>query len=216
VAPRDIPNWERGAGATSWPESRWEHATQTTLPVQSTRPGPDRGQRHQSRAPSAGVAVAFLVLILIAGAVVLASLHHAPKAPTGPAAATTSTVSDSDVERMLTATIAAGAANTLAQSKLQPGSGFPTVTKVAGIINPYVASLQRYKTALADIPVPEGVRPDAVNAHALVTRDLQFLGTINGLPSLRLGTYLEEFHLDAAQLQSILGSLQRELNAPSF
>jgi hypothetical protein len=217
VAPPEIPNWERAAPSTWWPDSRWEHATETTLPRQGVRPGPKTigGQLRQSRAITAAVAAGFLVLVFVAGAFVLASLHHSPATPTGPAAST-STASAADVGRILAATNAALAANTSAQTKLRPGSGFPTIATVAKVINPYVAALQHYEAALVDIPVPDGARTDAVSEHALVAKDVQFLGTINGLPSLRLGTYLEEFGKDAEQLQITLGSLQRELKAPSF
>jgi hypothetical protein len=216
VAPPEIPNWERTAESDSWPESRWDHATKTRLQRDPVRPGPDSDPRrlHQNRTFTAAVAVGFLVLVFVAGAVVLASLHHSPKAPTGPAAALTSSASASDVAQMLAATKAADAANTKAQAKLHPLPGFPTPAKVSKVIDPYVRALQRYKTALADIPVPASARTLDVSAHALVTRDLHFLGTINGLPPLRLGSYLEEFGRGADTLHTTLASLQRELKPP--
>jgi hypothetical protein len=220
MAPPDIPNWDRSAESISWPESRWEHATKTRLPQDPVRPGPvsDPRRLRQGRAFTAAIAVGFLVLVFVAGAVVLASLHHSPKAPTGPAAALTSSASASasDVAQLLAATKAADAANTSAQAKLHPLPGFPTPAKVSKVINPYVRALQRYKTALADIPVPASARTLSVSAHALVTRDLHVLGTINGLPPVRLGSYLEDFSKGADKLHTTLGSLQRELKAPSF
>jgi hypothetical protein len=214
VVPPEIPNWERAAVSNSWPESRWEHATKTTLPWRPVPPRQDADPRRHGRAFTAALAVGFLVLVFVAGAVVLASLHHAPKAPTGPAAASTSSASASDVAQILAATKAADAANASAQVKMHTLSGFPTPAKVAKVINPYVASLQHYKTTLTDISAPASARALAVSAHALVTRDLHFLGTINGLPPLRLGSYLEEFGKGADTLHTTLVSLQRELHPP--
>ncbi len=113
---------------------------------------------------------------------------------------------------MQTATRAADGATTAARSKLDTMTGFPTVTKVAPVINPYVASLQDYKTVLARTHAPTAARRAAVTAAALVTSDVQFLSTINGLPSLRLGAYFEQFGRDATQLQNALGTLEGELS----
>jgi hypothetical protein len=216
VAPPRIPNWERISASTTWAESRWQHATKTTLPPQGTRSGPDADERRPRRGRlfTPAIAIGLLALVFIAGAVILASLHHGPKATAGRPAALTSSTSASDVARLLAATKAAEGADTAAQAKLHALSGFPTPTNVAEVINPYVTSLQRYKTALVDTPVPESARTLADNARALVSLDVQFLGTINGLPPLRLGSYLEEFTTGADALQTTLGNLQGKLISP--
>lgn len=45
----------------------------------------------------------------------------------------------------------------------------------------------------------------------MVSADLRYLSTINGLAPLRLGSYLEQFGKNATQLQTDLGRLQGEL-----
>ena len=60
------------------------------------------------------------------------------------------------------------------------------------MINPYISSLQRYETVLTGTDVPAAARTSCRQLSAsLVARDMQFLSTINGLPPLRLGSYLE-------------------------
>ena len=113
---------------------------------------------------------------------------------------------------MQTATRDAEGATTTARSEFSSMVGFPTIRKVAAVIHPYVASLQAYKTVLSRIHAPAAAGTAAVTADALVTSDVRFLSTINGLPSLRLGSYLEQFGRDATQLQNTLGTLEGELS----
>jgi hypothetical protein len=84
---------------------------------------------------------------------------------------------------------------------------------VAAIVNLYVPTLVRLKTVLGETPLPVSARSAAASAHALAARDVQFLGTINGLPPLKLGTYLVELGTNAIQLQTTLHHLQRQLPA---
>ena len=59
--------------------------------------------------------------------------------------------------------------------------------------------------------MPTAARTAALSAVVQVTQDLQFLGTVNGLPSLQLGTYLRQFFSDSAQLQTTLSNLLGKL-----
>ncbi len=152
-----------------------------------------------------------LLVAFIAAAVIVTSLDHPSSTPTVPAAKSTSTVASGDLTRLRTATDTADGATASAVLKLHALTSLPTPVTVAGVINPYVASLQQYKKVLAETAVPAAIRTAAVRAHVLVTRDVQFLGTVNGLPSLRLGSYLIEFGRDAAQLQTTLANLQQRL-----
>ena len=115
--------------------------------------------------------------------------------------------------RLRAATTAAAAATATARTKLQTMSGFPTPTNVAAVINPYVASLQVYGSALSKTAVPEAARAAALSAVVLVTRDEQSLATINGLPSLQLGSYLEAFFINVEQLQTTLSNLLGKLHS---
>ena len=49
--------------------------------------------------------------------------------------------------------------------------------------------------------------------RALLARDVQSLATINGLPSLRLGSYLEGFDPGVTHLQKDLRTLEHTLGA---
>jgi hypothetical protein len=174
----------------------------------ATRTHPSR-----RRAFKVTIVLASLVVVIAAAAVVVASLHHPTSRPTSTAAPSTSAISTSDVAQVRAATAAANAATTNARNQLHALTGFPTVTNVEGVINPYVASLERYNSVLTMATVPESARKAAVGADVVVARDMQSLSTINGLPALKLGTYLQEFTLDAAQLQTNLSNLQQKLHA---
>jgi hypothetical protein len=52
-------------------------------------------------------------------------------------------------------------------------------------------------------------------ALAQVGDDVQSMSTINGLPALRLGSYLEQFGKDTAQFQHALATLEHDLGAPT-
>ena len=228
--PPRIPDWERSSASTLWPDARWEYATPTVLPTEpdpvSADPPRRRGRHRQegrrqgrrSRRFTTVIVLTALVVVFVAVAATVASLQRTTNRPTPPAAAapatqTTAAPVDS-VAQARSATAAADTATTTARTELHAMPGFPTPTKVAVIINPYVRSLQRYGTFLATARLPASARKAAANARALVTRDVQALGTINGLPSIDLGTYLDGFGRNAAQLQTALASLQLQLGAP--
>ena len=149
------------ASVMSWPDARWEHASQTTLRRDPVHPAfRTRGRpRRRSRAFVTTVALACLVVVFVAVAVIMSSLHQSTPATAGPRAASTSAVSSSSVSRLQAATDTAAAATTTARSGLDAITGIPTPAKVAAVINPYVSSLQRYEMTLAGTAVPDR-RPD--------------------------------------------------------
>ncbi len=217
VEPKPIPDWERAW----WSEDRWEHASETTLPSRPL-PSVDHRQRPPQRSLSVTttIVLASLFVVFVAVAAILASLHHSAPPSTGRASTPTSTVSSADVTRLRTATTAAVAATATAHSGLESLSGIPTLARVAAVINPYVQSLQHYGSVLAETAAPTTARTAAASAHALVTQEVQFLGTINGLQSIGLGSYLDQvgqyldqFGQDSTQLQRTLSSAERGLHA---
>ena len=157
------------------------------------------------------VALASLVVVFVAAAIIMSSLHQSKPATAGQRAASTSAVSSASVSRLEAATDTAAAAITTTRSSLDAISGIPTPAKVAALINPYVSSLQRYETTLTGTVVPTAARTAATDTHTLVSADVQYLSTIKGLAPLRLGSYLEQFGKDATQLQADLGGLEGEL-----
>jgi hypothetical protein len=109
---------------------------------------------------------------------------------------------------------AADSATTKARSQLQSLSGFPTPAKVAAVINPYAYALQLYESFLSGSAVPAAAWSEKISTDTQVSEDLQFLNTINGLPSLRLGAYMVQFSTVAAQLHTTLGALEEDLRSP--
>lgn len=98
-----------------------------------------------------------------------------------------------------------------AQAGLSTLSQFPTPPRVASIINPYVDSLELYKTLAVTIAVPTVARADFASANGQDVQDITFLQSINGLPPLQLGAFIKEFFARSSQLQAILDRLQQDL-----
>jgi hypothetical protein len=212
--PPPIPSWDRTSESMSWPDARWEHSSQTTLPRAPLHPAfRSRGRpRRPSRAFVTTVALASLCVVFVAVAVVvMSSLHQSTPATAGPRVASASAVSSSSASRLQAATDTTVAATTTTRSRLEAISGIPTPAKVAAVINPYVSSLQRYETTLTGTTVPTPARSAAASARTLVSLDVQYLMTIEGLAPLRLGSYLEQFGKNATQLQADLSRLEGEL-----
>jgi hypothetical protein len=82
---------------------------------------------------------------------------------------------------------------------------------VAAVINPYFSALQNYETALVGTAVPTTAQGAATAALTQVSQDVQFLGTLNGLAPVLLGSYLGQFGKNATQLQADLSRLEAEL-----
>jgi hypothetical protein len=128
---------------------------------------------------------------------------------TAPAAATAIT------SQLQSATDAVDSATTGARAALDSPSGFPTPGTVAAVVNPYIASLQLYEAFMSGAAVPEAARPAADTAEGQVRQDVSFLQTVNGLPSIHLGTFLQQFSTDTTQLQSSLTTLEQDLRTPA-
>ncbi len=227
VQPPQIPDW--GGASLPRPDARWEHASVTTLPRRpdpSVRSDPSgrsnpsgrsrwRPQGERSRVLTAAIVLtSFVVILAVVIAVTLPPMRHATNTSKSPATAAAPAVTSADVARMRAATENAIAATKTARTKAQTMDTFPTPTNVAAVINPYVAALELYSSALTKTAVPEAARTAALSAVVLVTRDEQFLDTINGLPSIQLGSYLQAFLSDTAQLQTSLTNLLGKLHTP--
>jgi hypothetical protein len=221
-APPRIPNWERARASTSQPDTRWEdmqwedadESADTELPVHAA-PLTRRRRLRQSRAFVITLVVVGVVAAFVAGAAIVSSLHN-PTAATPPTRTSSThpvSPSGSGTSRLLAATEAAETATTQVRSTLDTLSGFPTPTNVAPIVNPYVSALQRYETVLAGTVAPPAARTAAAGALSLVRQDVPFLSTINGLPSLSLGTYLAQLDNKASELQLAFGEVESQLRA---
>jgi hypothetical protein len=172
------------------------------------------GRRQHSRAFVTTVVLACLLVAFVTVAAVLASLHN-PTIGTAdrPPAASTSVASPSVVSRLQAATDAADAATSTLRTQLHQITGIPTLSEVAALVNPYVGSLQHYAAVLQATSVPAAAKTSADTARSLVNQDVEFLGTINGVTSLELGSYLEQFGQISNDVHTALGTFQGDLRS---
>lgn len=165
---------------------------------------------------TATIVLACLVLVIVAGALAVRSLHHATTPTTSSPAHSASRVSSpADAARIQTATDEVDSATTAARAGLASMTSFPTPSNVATIINPYISSLQLYEAVLSGSKVPPSATSEAASAETQVRQDLEFLGTIHGLPPVQLGAYLGQVGTDATQLRATLGDLEQDLRSPT-
>jgi hypothetical protein len=211
--PPRIPNWESAFASTSRPDARWQRGDETTVPDAPVHVAPLTRRRRRSRVFVVAVVLLCLLFAFVAVAAIRSSHHNPTAATLGPRAPSTSEVSSSEVARVELATYAADRATITTRSNLKAISGIPTLTNVAAIILPYVTSLQRYETALAGTVVPAAAQSTVGGVRSLVRQDLQFLGTLDGLPSVGLGTYLAEVGRRSTQLQMAFSEVVGDLRA---
>jgi hypothetical protein len=155
--------------------------------------------------------LASLFVVFVVVMVVTVLLHHSDNPPAG--TASTSAAVSPATARLQAATKSMSSSASAARSAMHSLSGIPTTVTVAAVINPYLSSLRHYQTVLSGAEVPTSARRAAANARALASRDVQSLATIDGLPSLLLGSYLEAFGSGVTHLQKDLGTLEHALRA---
>jgi hypothetical protein len=213
VVPPPIPNWERASASASSPDAPWGYASSTSRPPRPVHPVEESHHQpnRRSRAFTATAVVASLFLVFAVVTVVMVLLHHSDTAP--PAKASTAAVVSPETARLQTATRAMDRTTSTTRSDLDSLDGIPTTDRVSGVINPYVSSLQHYQAVLSAAKVPTAARGAAANLRALLRQDVESLATIDGLPPLRLGTYLEKFGTGVTQLQKDLGTFEHALRA---
>ena len=171
--------------------------------------------RRPSRVFIATAVLAGAFLLIVSIVAIAHSLHHTPTA--GTPTSTPSTASSSpETARIQSATDSVDSATTSASGPLAATwSAFPTPTNVADVINPYVASLQLYETFMSGAAVPQPARSAATTAVSEVRQDVTTFSTIDGLPPIRLGAYLQEFAADVTKLQTSLSTLEQALRTPA-
>jgi hypothetical protein len=221
AVPPPIPNWESASASASWPDAPYEQASSTTRPPRPVHPVEETHHNHHSRRSRAFMTTAVLAslfVVFVVVMVVMVLLHHSTSPPdhsANPPARTASTtaVIAPETARLQTATTTMDTNASKTRSALHALHGIPTTVMVAAVINPYVSTLQHYQTVLSGAKVPSAARGAAAKVRALLSRDVQSLTTIDGLPPLRLGTYLEKFGPGVTQLQKDLGTLEHALRA---
>ena len=170
------------------------------------------GRKPVSRIVKATGIMLCILLVLVVAAAVIPAIHH-PSSSGQPTGTPTTHASSSNASQIQAATDAVDSATTAARAGLASLAGFPTPANVSTVMNPYINSLQLYDTYLSGTTMPLPARATAQIALAQVRQDVAFLETIDGLPSIRLGAFLQEFATDSTQLQSTLGTLETDLHA---
>jgi hypothetical protein len=212
VTPPKIPDFETAPNLTSKAEAHWDRASDPPFPTGILHPHRTghRGQRRPSRTVITMSVLACVVVVFLAATAIITSQHQPTTTGSGPPAASTPTApTPAATTAARSATEAALTATTTAQQRLESLSGIPTITKVTAVMTPYISSLQRYQSFLARSKVPALARGARNNAATVVSQDLLFLGTIRGLESLRLGTYLVQFGSNTVELQTTLSTFEQ-------
>jgi hypothetical protein len=214
LAPQAVGTVEFDPALTALPDVEADHDTEPESPRGPAHARARNGAegKPRSRVFKATLVLAFLLVVAAVPVALMRSLHH-PTVTAGPPARPTSVVSStSNVSRLQTATDAADSATTSARVALTSLSNFPTPTNVETVINPYVSSLQIYETFLSETDEPAAARSAAASVESQVRQELKFLVTIEELPPVQLGSYLEQFGTNATQLQTTLSALEQDLS----
>jgi hypothetical protein len=219
VSPPRIPNWEPPATSSEQDgRGRVYGGEPSFVPgIPHARAAEDRDTRGPRRTVIIVAAVACLLIVVLAGTAIYASLHHSTTAPTTstPATKAVHVVSPATSARIHRATAVALAATTLAQHQLHTLPGFPTPTKTAKVINPYISSLQDYRDFLSNLTVPAAAQGAKRTATEEINQDLRFLATINGLEPVQLGTWLVQFGSNTVDVQTALSTFEEVLHIPT-
>jgi preprotein translocase subunit SecG len=210
AVPRPIPNWDGAPVPAQWPEARLEHANSSTRPPRHVHSVEEAHRQHsrRSRAFMTTAVLASLFVVFVVVMVVTVLLHHSDNPPAGTASAVSP-----ETARLQAATKSMSSKASAARAALYSLNGIPTTVNVAAVIDPYVSSLRRYESVLSGSEVPTSARGAAATVRALLARQAPSLATIDGLPALRLGSYLEGFVPGVTHLQKDLRTLEHALGA---
>jgi hypothetical protein len=187
---------------------------------ETARPRGPVHARTRKTAAQPGRSKVFMATVVLAGAflafvgadAIMHSLHGTTAATTPPPAGTAPLASASpEAARIQSATDEVDSATTSAQAGLASLPGFPTPSNVAGIVNPYVTSLRLYLTYMSGASVPAAAQAEAGAAETEVRQDVTFFSTVDGLPPIRLGSFLNKFAADQTRLQATLTTLEQDL-----
>jgi hypothetical protein len=211
AVPPPIPNWEYSSA--SWPDEPYEDAISTTRPPRPVHSVEETHRHHsrRSRAFMTTAVLASLFVLFVVVMVVMVLLHHSANPPAGKAS--TAAVIAPGTARLQTATKAIDTDANTTLLALHALHGIPTPVQVATVVNPYVSNLQHYQTVLSGVKVPTAARGAAAKVRSLLSRDVPSFATIDGVPPLRLGSYLEELGTGLTQLHKDLGTLEHALRA---
>jgi hypothetical protein len=172
-------------------------------------PVPPRSRRLERRIagtkPFSRATTALYLLIGVALALAGLSWWLAQPGPSGPAASTSAIAAGTEEVRSANETVTqAGTAMSTQMANLRT---LPTVASVGAVVDPYLAALERYQAALTSsvLGPTAGISQRSVlaNVHSLIT----LLQSLPATPSGQLGSWINGFYLQTAELQSAISNL---------
>jgi hypothetical protein len=89
--------------------------------------------------------------------------------------------------------------------------GATSVPVVAGVVTPYVTTLQRFQLELANIRWPASLAQDGAALLTQVSSFASFAQTITSTPSIGLGSWLQAFQAHAASVHFRENVIRRDL-----
>jgi hypothetical protein len=158
------------------------------------------------------VVIGALVLALVVGIVLWATLSGSPTPAKAPPATPSYAVGTKAVLGATRSVTAAGATMSVAMAALHT---LPTVESVSAIVDPYGSALEQYQAALGAATLSPGAATyrTAVVTHVQAIDAL--IATLASTPSAQLGRWIEGFYLQTAELQSTIEELQAALGQPA-
>jgi hypothetical protein len=202
-----MPNGPPGAWYNVWAmdsgvEMRHAHGALPPVPPRSRRLERRIAGTKPRLRPTRALFLLIAVVLALAGLSVWLAL---PGPSTGP------TVSDSAIaagtREVRLATEAVTQAGTAMSSQMSSLRGLPTVASVSAAVDPYLVALEHYRAALSSSVVNRAAdqwrRVVLVEVHTLVT----LLASLPTTPSGQLGSWINNFYLQTAELQSAIQAL---------
>jgi hypothetical protein len=168
------------------------------------------GRRSRVRTPLG--LTALVLALMVAGGLTWWALSG-PGAPSTPTASPRQLALGVSTVRQATATVtAAGTTMSVGMNDL---SGLPTVPTVSAVVDPYARALQAFQLDLSGVAIdPLGAarrRTVLVQVGPL----LAVISKLGGTPSAQLGTWIDNFYLETAELQSAIEDLQTAVGSDS-
>jgi hypothetical protein len=156
------------------------------------------------------------VLLVAVSTVLIARAFHRPSNPGSPAASASPAVARAELQA---ATDEVDAATTTAVAGIMSLPVAPTRGQVAAVVNPYVETLALYDTVLSGSLSAHDLAASSTGparaTAAQIRRIVSSLRTVDVLPPIALGAFVQSFGSDATGLQATLNDLEGALASPS-
>jgi hypothetical protein len=167
------------------------------------------GRAGRGRRPGpAAIAALVLIVALVGGALTWWALSDSGPAP--PAVSPRLAALGAKDVRSATAVItAAGTTMSLGMTDIH---GVPTVAMVSAVVDPYVSALQHYERVLTGATLTLSALPARRSVLDHVHHLVTFLQTLTRVPADHLGSWIDGFYLQTAELQAAIDGLQNALS----